>query len=67
MLGVHPNTVRAWSEAGRLRYFRINDRGDRRYRLGDLQRFLAAASPRFQPALRRQARPGGSGETSPPP
>ena len=43
VLGVHPNTIRAWSEAGRLRYFRINERGDRRYRLGDLQRFLAAA------------------------
>src|SRR5213593_1780714 len=43
MLGVHPNTVRAWSDAGRLRYYRINPRGDRRYRIGDLQRFLAAA------------------------
>ncbi|HEX5148309.1 MAG TPA: helix-turn-helix domain-containing protein, partial [Candidatus Limnocylindrales bacterium] len=43
VLGVHPNTVRAWSEAGRLRYYRINERGDRRYRLGDLQRFLATA------------------------
>ena len=43
VLGVHPNTVRAWSDAGRLRYYRINPRGDRRYRLGDLQRFLAAA------------------------
>ena len=43
VLGVHPNTVRAWSEAGRLRYYRINERGDRRYRLGDLQRFLNAA------------------------
>ncbi len=43
VLGVHANTVRAWSEAGRLRYYRINERGDRRYRLGDLQRFLAAA------------------------
>src|SRR4051794_3525091 len=43
VLGVHPNTVRAWSEAGRLRYYRINDRGDRRYRLGDLHRFLSAA------------------------
>ncbi len=43
VLGVHPNTVRAWSDAGRLRYYRINDRGDRRYRLADLQRFLAAA------------------------
>ncbi len=43
MLGVHPNTIRAWSDQGRLRYFRINPRGDRRYRLGDLQRFMAAA------------------------
>ena len=48
LLGVHPNTVRAWSDAGRLRYYRINPRGDRRYRLGDLQRFLAAAE--FGPA-----------------
>ena len=45
LLGVHPNTIRTWSDAGRLRYFRINTRGDRRYRLGDLQRFLAAAEP----------------------
>ena len=44
VLGVHPNTVRSWSDAGRLRYFRINDRGDRRYRLIDLQRFLASAA-----------------------
>ena len=43
VLGVHPNTVRAWSDAGRLRYYRINPRGDRRYRLGDLQRFLSSA------------------------
>ncbi len=43
VLGVHPNTVRAWSDAGRLRYYRINPRGDRRYRLGDLHRFMAAA------------------------
>jgi diguanylate cyclase (GGDEF)-like protein/excisionase family DNA binding protein len=43
LLGVHPNTVRAWSDAGRLRFYRINPRGDRRYRLGDLQRFLAVA------------------------
>jgi diguanylate cyclase (GGDEF)-like protein/excisionase family DNA binding protein len=44
VLGVHPNTIRAWSDAGRLRYYRINERGDRRYRLTDLQRFLAAAA-----------------------
>src|SRR5204862_5778589 len=43
VLGVHPNTVRAWSDQGRLRYFRINSRGDRRYRAADLRRFLAHA------------------------
>ena len=58
VLGVHPNTVRAWSEAGRLRFYRINDRGDRRYRLGDLQRFLAAAeAPAGAPGRRHPRRP----------
>ncbi|HEX5591157.1 MAG TPA: GAF domain-containing protein [Candidatus Limnocylindrales bacterium] len=54
VLGVHPNTIRAWSDAGRLRYYRINPRGDRRYRLGDLQRFLANAAegPAAEPELR---------------
>jgi diguanylate cyclase (GGDEF)-like protein/excisionase family DNA binding protein len=50
LLGVHPNTIRAWSDAGRLRYYRINPRGDRRYRMGDLQRFLAAAQGGHEPA-----------------
>ena len=50
LLGVHPNTIRAWSDAGRLRYYRINPRGDRRYRLGDLQRFLAAAEGATEPS-----------------
>ena len=43
VLGVHANTVRAWSDAGRLRYYRINPRGDRRYRMSDLHRFLSAS------------------------
>ena len=50
VLGVHANTVRAWSDAGRLRYYRINPRGDRRYRLGDLHRFLAASDASGQPS-----------------
>ncbi len=71
LLGVHPNTIRAWSDAGRLRYYRINPRGDRRYRLGDLQRFLAAAetgaadgaTPSGEPAVGRppQRRPQRGG------
>ena len=72
VLGVHPNTIRAWSDAGRLRYYRINPRGDRRYRLGDLQRFMAAAAggsaepfpttgPTSAASLRRISGDGGRG------
>jgi diguanylate cyclase (GGDEF)-like protein/excisionase family DNA binding protein len=53
VLGVHANTVRAWSDAGRLRYYRINPRGDRRYRQGDLQRFLAGLDAVDQTSRRR--------------
>jgi diguanylate cyclase (GGDEF)-like protein/excisionase family DNA binding protein len=51
VLGVHPNTVRAWSDAGRLRYYRINPRGDRRYRMGDLQRFITGSIGVPQPPV----------------
>ncbi len=44
VLGIHPNTLRAWSDTGRLPAVRVNRRGDRRYRLADLETFLAAAS-----------------------
>lgn len=40
LLGVHPNTVRAWTEAGRLTAYRINARGDRRFRHDDVTRIL---------------------------
>jgi len=51
---VHANTIRAWSDQGRLRFYRINQRGDRRYRLGDLQQFLAKAESRPEPARGRR-------------
>ncbi|TMB57097.1 MAG: GAF domain-containing protein, partial [Chloroflexi bacterium] len=41
LLGVHPNTIRSWTEAGRLPAFRINARGDRRFRRGDVEKLLA--------------------------
>ncbi|MGZ6312909.1 MAG: GAF domain-containing protein [Candidatus Limnocylindrales bacterium] len=44
ILGVHPNTVRTWTDQGRLRCLRINPRGDRRYQLEDLDAFLEAAA-----------------------
>ena len=60
VLGVHANTVRAWSDAGRLRYYRINPRGDRRYRLGDLQRFITGLDATAQQPALDDARPAGA-------
>jgi excisionase family DNA binding protein len=40
LLGVHPNTIRSWTDAGRLTAYRINTRGDRRYRRRDVARLL---------------------------
>ena len=40
LLGVHPNTIRSWTDAGRLTAYRINSRGDRRFRRGDVVRLL---------------------------
>ena len=48
-LGVHPNTIRAWTEQGRLRCVRINARGDRRFMTSDLQSFLAAGTVEVRP------------------
>ena len=41
LLHVHPNTLRRWSNTGRLRPYRINSRGDRRYKREEIARFLA--------------------------
>ncbi len=40
LLGLHPNTVRRWSDRGMLRVYRIGSRGDRRYRREDVDGFL---------------------------
>ncbi len=56
LLGVHANTIRSWTDAGRLTAYRINARGDRRFRHDDVMRLLvedggpndAAASDRGQ-------------------
>jgi excisionase family DNA binding protein len=39
-LGVHPNTVRVWSEKGILKSYRIGPRRDRRFRREDIDDFL---------------------------
>ncbi len=41
LLHVHPNTLRRWSDRGLIRAYRITHRGDRRFPLEDIGRFLA--------------------------
>jgi len=40
LLGVHINTVRRWRSKGILKSYRINPRGDRRFRREDVDGFL---------------------------
>ena len=52
LLGVHPNTVRSWTDAGRLTAYRINSRGDRRFRRSEVERILVEDAPAdVEPAL----------------
>ncbi|HTE65435.1 MAG TPA: GAF domain-containing protein, partial [Candidatus Binatia bacterium] len=51
LLGVHPNTIRAWAEGGRLTAYRINARGDRRFRRGDVERLLAEGADATEVAI----------------
>ncbi len=48
LLHIHPNTLKRWSDQGRIVAYRINSRGDRRYRLRDIQSFLAEFNPSRQ-------------------
>ena len=45
LLGVHPNTIRTWTDGGRLPAYRINARGDRRFRRDDVERLLVEDAP----------------------
>ena len=38
---VHPNTLRRWSNNGRIRAYRITPRGDRRFKREEIDHFLA--------------------------
>ena len=40
LLHLHSNTVRRWSDRGIIRSYRVNKRGDRRFRQDDITRFL---------------------------
>jgi diguanylate cyclase (GGDEF)-like protein len=64
-LGVHVNTVRAWTDQGRLSCLRINDRGDRRYLPDEIDRFLgAAAGASVAVGVGRRSRSTGSAGTN---
>lgn len=38
---IHPNTLRRWSNNGRVKAYRINPRGDRRFKREEIAQFLA--------------------------
>lgn len=40
ILNVHPQTLRQWDKKGILKAVRFGQRGDRRYRMEDLQRMI---------------------------
>ena len=44
LLNVHINTVRRWSNEGKLKAYRIGSRGDRRFQQEDIAIFLAQKS-----------------------
>lgn len=41
LLHVHSNTIRRWADQGLINAYRINRRGDRRFRREDIANFLA--------------------------
>jgi excisionase family DNA binding protein len=40
LLNVHINTVRRWSNQNILKAYRVGPRGDRRFKLEDIQNFI---------------------------
>ena len=40
ILNVHVETLRRWDGSGKLKAFRVNERGDRRYKPEDLENYL---------------------------
>ncbi|MGI8420361.1 MAG: helix-turn-helix domain-containing protein [Candidatus Levyibacteriota bacterium] len=40
LLGVNPATLRKWDKEGKLPAIKISKRGDRRYRIEDIEKFL---------------------------
>lgn len=40
LLGVNPATLRKWDKEGRLPAIKISKRGDRRYKMDDIDKFV---------------------------
>lgn len=40
VLNVHVETLRRWDKSGKLPAIRVNDRGDRRYKMEDIENYL---------------------------
>ena len=40
MLSVNPETLRRWDRSGKLKAIIINERGDRRYKEKDIEKFI---------------------------
>jgi excisionase family DNA binding protein len=47
-LQIHPNTLRRWANTGRIRSYRINVRGDRRFEETDIRKFLSESDNQYQ-------------------
>jgi diguanylate cyclase (GGDEF)-like protein/excisionase family DNA binding protein len=62
LLGVHPNTIRSWTDAGRLTAYRINARGDRRFRRNEVERILVEDAPAIASDLEMAGRAGREAE-----
>jgi len=45
LLHIHVNTLRRWSDQGKIVANRFNSRGDRRYRQSDIVKFLSRLNP----------------------
>lgn len=40
LLNVHPNTVRHWSNTGVIKACRVGNRGDRRFKIEEIEKIL---------------------------
>jgi len=45
LLSVHTNTIRLWCKTGKISYYRVGPRRDRRLRYSDVIKFLEERSP----------------------